>query len=239
LFIAFFNQEELLEKFRQNRKDHKADVDITIYGEGYGGKMQGMSHTYGQQLRFIAFEVKIGENWLDVRRAHEFTEKMGLEFVPYRLIDTTPEAIDNEMMTPSEVAIRRCMGYDKIREGVVLRPTVELVHQNGGRIIVKHKRPEFQERVHQPKIVDPAMEKILADGQAIADEWVIYHRLEHVLQTIDNPVIENTRQVIAAMVEDVTREASGEVVMTDAAVKAIGKKTVKLFKEWLNNQIKE
>jgi hypothetical protein len=84
------------------------------------------------------------------------------------------------------------------------------------------------------------MDKILSDGQAIADEWVVYNRLEHVLQTFETaPTIEQTREVIAAMVQDVKREAEGEIVLTDAAVKAIGKKTAKLFKEKLVAQIRE
>ena len=65
-FVAVFNQEELLNKFRENAKEHPDILNLTIYGEALGGKMQGMSHTYGPNLSFISFEVKINnENIID------------------------------------------------------------------------------------------------------------------------------------------------------------------------------
>jgi len=40
LFLSFFNQEELLEKFIKNDEEHPGAERVTLYGEGYGGKMQ-------------------------------------------------------------------------------------------------------------------------------------------------------------------------------------------------------
>ena len=57
-FLKFFDQDSLLEAFRNNASEHNVK-NITIYGEAYGGKMQGMREIYGPQLRFIAFEVLI------------------------------------------------------------------------------------------------------------------------------------------------------------------------------------
>ena len=54
-FVKLFDRDKLLEKFIQI-----GQTDIVVYGEAHGGKMQGMRETYGNELKFVAFEVKIG-----------------------------------------------------------------------------------------------------------------------------------------------------------------------------------
>lgn len=75
--------------------------------------------------------------------------------------------------------------------------------------------------------------KVIEDAQAVADEWVVHMRLMHVLDKLGEVKIENANLVIKAMLEDVLREAEGEIVDNKAVRKAIGKKTMKLFKDWL------
>jgi len=232
-FLGCFDHEALLEAFRKNAQEFSNTAKVTIYGEAYGGSMQGMGHTYGPNLKFIAFEVKIEDDWLDVPRAERFALKMGQEFVYYEIINTTEDEINAAMMADSVQAVRNGIGPGHPREGVVLRPLIELQHPNGGRIMCKHKRPEFAEREHTPKIVDPEKTKALEDAQAIADEWVVPMRLQHVLDAFPEVSMADTNKVIAAMIEDVEREAEGEIVSSKEVRKAIGKKTVKLLKEFL------
>ena len=233
-FVALFNQAELLDGFRLLGFD-----DITVYGEAYGGKQQGMRATYGDELRFIAFDVKVGDEWLTVPRAAATAASLGFEFVPYRMVPATALGeIDAERDRPSEVAIRRGMGDDKIREGVVLRPLVEVVKNNGQRVIAKHKCEAFSERATPQKVVDPAKLQVLKDAAAIADEWVTPMRLAHVVDKLAGPFdMTRTSDVIRAMIADIYREAAGEVVESREANAAIGKNTALLFKRWLNAQI--
>jgi len=232
-FLGCFDHEALLEAFRKNAQEFSNTAKVTIYGEAYGGSMQGMGHTYGPNLKFIAFEVKIEDDWLDVPRAERFALKMGQEFVYYEIINTTEDEINAAMMADSVQAVRNGMGPGHPREGVVLRPLIELQHPNGGRIMCKHKRPEFAEREHTPKIADPEKQKALEDAQEIADEWVVPMRLQHVLDAFPEVTMADTNKVIAAMIEDVEREAEGEIVPSKEVRKAIGKKTVKLLKDFL------
>lgn len=232
-FLKLFDQEELHAAFKANCEEHNVS-SLTVWGEAYGGKMQGMSATYGKELKFIAFEVLIEDNfWQSVPQAEKIAKKLGFEFVHYDVIDTTEEAINAAMMADSVQAVRNGMGTGHMREGVVLRPLIELQHNNGGRIICKHKRPEFAEREHTPRIDDPEEMKVLEDAQAVADEWVVHMRLMHVLDKLGEVKIENANLVIKAMLEDVLREAEGEIVDNKAVRRAIGKKTMKLFKDWL------
>lgn len=215
--------------------------EVTVYGEAYGGKCQGMRKTYGDQLRFIAFDVKIGPadsgTWLNVPNMTDVATRLGFEVVPWRKVSSDLAALDAERDLPSEVAVRRGIPEPRPREGVVLRPLHEFTTSNGNRVIVKHKGEAFSETKSPRPIVDPAALPVLSEAQAIADEWVTPRRLEHVLQRVESSGdISATPRVIAAMVEDVFREAKGEVVESKEARAAIGKATVRLFKAWLQKE---
>lgn len=224
-FVAIFNQEELAAKFMEKF----AGMEVTVFGEGYGGKMQGMSKTYGPKLKFIAFEVKIGDSWLDIPKAENVAVSLGLDFVPYREISTDLAEIDAERDRDSEIAIRNGMGTGHIREGVVLFPLVQLRLNNGERVIAKHKRDEFRE-TKTPRPVDAEKLKTLVEAEAIADEWVTPMRLNHVLQKIPDHSLEKMRDIIAGMVNDILIEGKGEIVDSSAARKLISQKTAILYK---------
>lgn len=233
-FAAIFDADALAAKFAER---FTPESDVTVYGEAYGGKCQQMGATYGKSLRFVAFDVKIGDSWLAVPNAHGFVESLGLEFVDYALVPTDLEALDAERDKPSTQAIRNGIEEPKVREGVVLRPVHEWKDHRGNRVIAKHKRAEFAER-GRPKVeLDPSRREMLENAEAIALEWVTPMRLEHVIDHVlsarENKEIEmrDTTAVIAAMVEDVAREAAGEIVDNQPARKAIGQRTVQLFKQ--------
>lgn len=244
-FVSLFDQTRLSEAFVKLGRD-----EITVFGEAYGGKMQGMSHTYGVQLCFIAFDVRLGEHcWLNVPDAAQVVADLGLEFVPYQKVSTDLATLDAERDKPSEVAIRR--GVSKMapdgtienprpREGIVLRPLIELRKNNGERIIAKHKGEAFQERAHQPKVVDASKAEVLRNAESIAEEWAVFVRLLHVLDKLPKPHgIEQTRDVITAMTEDIYREGKGEIVESREVAAAIGRKTARLYRAYLEQCLKE
>ena len=224
-FVELFDHDHLKTKLKE-----MFEYDVVIFGESYGGKQQGMSDTYGKKPKFVAFDVKIGDRWLDVPDAEGIVNSLGLEFVYYNQIPTDIEKIDAERDNPSIQARRNGVMGDKIMEGVVLRPLKELTRNDGKRIIVKHKRDEFKETKTKREI-DPEKLKVLEDAVKIADEWVTPMRLAHVLDNIGNPTeMSEVRKAIVAMVEDVHREAKGEISESKEAEKAIAKKSVELFK---------
>jgi hypothetical protein len=207
---------------------------VIVYGEAYGGSQQGQKWRYGDVLRFVAFEVEIGEAWLAVPQAHDVCTKLGLEFVHYVKVATDLAALDAERDAPSEQARRNGVEGDKPREGVVLRPLIELRDQRGERLLSKHKRDEEREMATPRKVVDPGKLAVLTRANEIADEWVTPTRLAHVLDRLGPDVsIKRMRDVIAAMTEDVVREGAGEIVDSREARAAIGKKTAEVFKAWL------
>jgi len=226
-FLKLFDHDALLAKL----KDVAGGRDITVFGEAYGGKQQGMSGTYGKELCFIAFEVKIGETWLNVPNSEAVVKSLGLEFVPYKKIPATVEALNIERDRPSRVAKRRGIEEDKVSEGVVVKPLVEVRLTNGDRVIAKHKGEAFSERKSKrDTVVDPEKMKVLTKAKEIAEEWVTPMRLEHVLDKLEGELgPERTRDVIVAMTEDIKIEGAGEFVDSKEARKAIGTAVGKMF----------
>jgi len=232
-FSALFDHSELTSRFAT-----LGHQDVTVYGEAYGGSQQGMRLTYGTDLRFIAFDVKIGEHWLSVPDANNITVGLGLEFVPLSEVPTDLETLDRLRDQPSVVADLRGCGQDKHREGIVLHPPIEVTLNNGSRVIAKHKGEAFSERATPQRIVDPAKFQILAAADAIAQEWVTPMRLKHVIDKLTAPVdMTATPRAISAMVADVYREAAGEIVESKEATSAIGKRTSVLLKQWLQSKL--
>lgn len=234
-FLKLFDQSLIKTKFQEIFPDQ----DVVIYGEAYGGKQQGMSHTYGKDLKFIGFDVQVGDLWLNVPNAEDVCNQFGIEFVFYEKIDVT---LPNLMKARDDVsiqAVRNCKLYDKKREGVVLRPLIELRTNNGERVIAKYKPDEFNE-TKTKREVNPEQLKVLEDANAIADEWVTNMRLEHVLQKFPADVnMESMGDIIKAMIEDVYREGKDEIVEGKEVAKSIGKATVKLFKAKLQSKLDE
>lgn len=225
-FLALFDEEKLKAEFE--RRGHP---NVTIYGEAYGSKVQAMAKRYGRDLKFVAFEVKIGEDyWLDVPEAEKYVQDFGLEFVHYERVAAELDALTALRDAPSKQAERNGMGVQP-SEGIVIRPLVEM-RRGDARIIFKYRTPESRER---KKIVTPGDPvEILTKANAIADEWVVPKRLEHVLNHLEARLgrkaeQQDTGAVLDAMEEDVFREANGEIADNREARKAVRTKARELF----------
>jgi len=225
-FLALFNATDLADRFAAMGAE-----DVTLFGEAYGGKMQGMRDTYGPDLKFIVFDVRIGDCWLAVPQMADVAKSMGMDVVEWQLVDATLLWLNPLRDAPSAIARHLGLG-DKPREGIVIRPPFEVTANNGARIIAKHKAEAFAE-TKTPRGVTPDELQVLANANAIADEWVTEMRLTHVLDKLGATSIEQTGSVIAAMIEDVEREAAPEIIASPKARKAIGRAAALMFKRRL------
>lgn len=241
-FKALFDEEGLTALFKEKFSNLSI---VTIYGEAYGGKQQGMSHTYGKDLKFVAFDVKIDDSWLNVPNADDLCVGLGLEFVDYTLIDSSIETINAERDKASTQAIRNGVKGTHLREGIVLRPPFESFTYRG-RLIAKHKGETFSERekpVHKADF-DPEGPKAkeLLEAEALAQEWATPMRLEHVIDHIiatrEDKLIgmEDTKAIITEMCIDIVKEwmpngpGPDKLILTQRESKAIGTRTASLLK---------
>lgn len=252
-FVKLFNVEDLKVTFTELCGENS----LTVYGEAYGGKQQGMSDTYGKELKFIAFDVRMGDGtWLTVPEAEAFvTLALDLEFVDYVKVATKLHLLDAERDMPSVQAHKNGISEDKVREGIVIRPIQEEVDHKGNRIITKHKCAAFSE-VEHVKMVDLEALEEKNRKAVLADAWVTEMRLHHVLDkvkadrieaahqmgddTIDTPFdMKDTSIIIGAMVKDVMAESEGQLVWDKAMGSAVASATARLFKLYLHKKLEE
>jgi len=163
-------------------------------------------------------------------------KNLGLEFVHYEMVTTDIALLNAQRDADSVQAVRNGMGPGHKREGVVLRPLIEVNRADGSRVIAKYKRDDFRETA-TPRVVGVAPE-VLSEAKAIATEWVTTMRLQHVLDKIPGHNISMMRTILTAMQEDVLREAKNEIVDSEEARKAISQKTVAMYKECYVNSKK-
>lgn len=236
-FVALFDLEKLTKLLTE---EFGLYTDVTVFGEAYGGKQQGMSNTYGKELKFVAFEVKIDGHWLNVPNAEDVSKKLGIEFVDYVKGPTDLEFANEQRDRPSIQAVRNGITEPKKREGVVIRPLVELTKNNGERVMAKHKHDDFRE-TKTPREVTPEQLKMLEDAKEIAEEWITPMRLHHVMDKLSaggkELTIKDTKLVIDAMVKDVGEESKGEIKWGPEVYKFLGRNSAVLFKEHLKKKL--
>jgi len=233
-FVSLFSNTNLEENFIV-----LGHTDVVVYGEAYGGRMQAMSEVYGKVLRFVVFDVKIDGNWLSVTSAEDVAKKLDLEFVHYKRASTDLYILDRLRNEPSVQAARNGIQEKKPREGIVLRPLEEMYTNNDKRVIAKYKNDAFSETTKPRKIQDPKKLEIIRCATDVAMEWVTPMRLTHILSTFDNPSIEDMREIILAMIDDIHREGEGEIEWTQSTGKAIGRRTAVLAKKVFTDQLSD
>lgn len=243
-FIGLFDERELLGKFKE-----LGHPSVTVYGEAYGGRCQNMADTYGHDLRFIVFEVRLTsprgtEEWLPVPRAEKIAIKLGLEFVPYAEGPCTIQWLTEQRDLDSVQAVRNGCGHGKKREGVVIRPVEEFVDRHGGRIMAKFKNREFSEQKSE-RSLDPDEHKKRLEAENIAAEFTVLNRLQHVLDHLranrvfsdnnDEPTYRHIPIIIRAMGDDIRTEEGHNFKWSRAIAKEVGRITVALLEAHILN----
>jgi hypothetical protein len=152
--LAFLNNPGLFNRvFADSTKVKPYEQDVTIYGEGYGPKIQSGGQ-YRNDVGFIVFDIKVGRWWLKPEDVTEAAGKLGLDVVPEYPIMTLNEAIafvsgsrlnkwsDTEFPGGADAFKSHWMNAKP--EGLVGTPTVPLFARNGERIIAKLKSADFE-----------------------------------------------------------------------------------------------
>lgn len=119
-------------------EEHFGEKEVTLYGEGYGPKIQNGGAYRGDQS-FILFDVNVGSVWLSRENVEAVARYFGIDVVPVILRGTMQQAIDFVKLRPMST-----IGTAKM-EGLVGRPALELLTANSNRLIVKVKVRDFDE----------------------------------------------------------------------------------------------
>jgi ATP-dependent RNA circularization protein (DNA/RNA ligase family) len=134
---------KLIERLRERFADQALlssvfrDSEVCLYGEGYGAGIQ-TGGSYRPDQDFVLFDVKIGQWWLQRRDVEDVARKLSLDIVPIVGRGTLHECIE-------KVRAGLVSEWGNFQaEGIVARPSTELVSRSGQRIITKIKCRDFQ-----------------------------------------------------------------------------------------------
>lgn len=110
---------------------------LTLYGEGYGHKIQS-GGKYRDDQSFVLFDVRVGDFWLKREAVRSVADQLRIDCVPEIGSGTLLDAV-----RAVEAGLTSTWG-DFEAEGIVARPAVELLDRNGSRIITKIKARDFR-----------------------------------------------------------------------------------------------
>lgn len=119
------------------------DKPVTLYGEGYGPKIQKVGHLYADKPSFALFDVQ-GESriWFNREAVHAVAETMGLNVAPQLPDYTLQDAMD--VVTEGFYSYFAGEGNPSFcAEGVVGTAPLGLLNRQGQRIQVKVKHVDF------------------------------------------------------------------------------------------------
>lgn len=119
----------------------KIPEKYTLYGEGYGMKIQkGGGRYLSNSVSFRGFDVKVNDTYLLRSNAMEIFNKLGADTVPYFGQMTIDEAIDFV-----RAGFISTISEDRtfMAEGLVLSSPLGLKNRRGERLIVKIKYMDF------------------------------------------------------------------------------------------------
>lgn len=134
---SLFDKDNLSEYFYK----YKTPCPITIYGEGYGVKIQKGGNYIKDGVNFILFDIRVGNWWLKRDTLEQIARDLKLDIVPVIGYMTIPEAIEF-VKKGFKSTIAENKEYDA--EGLVLKPKYGLYDRSGNRIITKIKTVDFR-----------------------------------------------------------------------------------------------
>ncbi len=115
------------------------DYDACLYGEGYGAGIQKGGGLYRDIPGFVLFDVKIDEWWLEREAVWDIAAKLEVPKVPNVFEGTLLEAAE----WVRKGFVSWIAEQERLAEGLVLRPLVELKNRRGERVITKIKLKDF------------------------------------------------------------------------------------------------
>lgn len=127
------------------------EVEVTLYGEGYGPGIQKGGGRYCNSKRFRLFDVKVNDTWLNQDAVKEIAKNLGIKTAPY-LGRMTLDGIIAEVRRGfiSKVAMQESefiptTPFFREAEGIVARTKEPLFDKRGKRVIFKLKTTDFHE----------------------------------------------------------------------------------------------
>ena len=133
IFDGTINEQVFEQKF--------GETEVTLYGEGYGKKIQKDGEKYLSEQSFILFDVKISGNWQDRETVEDIANTFGIKSAPIVFRGKLDEAI-----AFAKAGFKSVVAEQELQsEGMVGTPTCNVLTRTGQRVIVKLKTKDLKE----------------------------------------------------------------------------------------------
>ena len=141
--VNFLKEKFVLELFEDVFPDVTLENPITLYGEGFGHKIQkGGGNYFGgkPEVGFCLFDIRVGHWWLKDIDVDDVVAKLDT----FRAPQISAGSLDN-LICLVEDGLKSQFG-DFYAEGLVAKPILQLFDRSGKRIIIKIKHKDFFEK---------------------------------------------------------------------------------------------
>ena len=138
--LPTFLFEKLLELFPFNKfLDLYPDINMVLYGEGYGAKIQkGGGNYISDGVNVVLYDVRVAEWWLERENIEDVASKLGMDTVP--IVDEG--TLENAIAKTKEGFKSQWGNF--LAEGLVVRPKISLFTRRGDRVLGKIKHKDFK-----------------------------------------------------------------------------------------------
>lgn len=132
MFGGTVNEEVFEQKF--------GEMQVILFGEGYGAKIQKGGGNYRSDVSFILFDVYLPESnlWLKRGAVEDIAKTFGIDAVPIVYEGNLAGAVEFVKGKPKSTIGTADM------EGIVCKPAVDMLDRMGRRLVVKIKVCDFQ-----------------------------------------------------------------------------------------------
>lgn len=113
------------------------EANVVLYGEAYGAKIAKGGGNYSDTQKFVLFDVKVGDIYLERHNVEDIASKFTLDVVPIVATGTLEEGVKLV-----KDGLKSQWG-DFLAEGLVAKPAVDLFDRTGHRIITKIKHRDL------------------------------------------------------------------------------------------------
>lgn len=115
-------------------------LSVTLFGEGYGPKIQKGGGLYRKDAGFILFDIKIGDWWLLRESVDDIASKLNVKSVPFIGYMDTASIVEYVKACPQSLVSEEPMTM----EGVVCRTRSMVLTRQGIPIMWKLKVKDYQ-----------------------------------------------------------------------------------------------
>lgn len=132
MFGGTVNEEVFEQKF--------GEMQVILFGEGYGAKIQKGGGNYRSDVSFILFDVYLPESnlWFKRDAVEDIAKTFGIDAVPIVYKGNLAGAVEFVKGKPKSTIGTADM------EGIVCKPAVDMLDRMGRRLVVKIKVCDFQ-----------------------------------------------------------------------------------------------